>query len=258
MHPALYSWREELPHAAVRVFAYLGAAAVLSIVAAHIVQRGIDRPSQAPSARSQWVDVDKVFPAFALTIPEAAGVPAHYTIHRNLAGSGRIDILTLGERDGTDPYLEVRIYRPGTEIRHFALPQVTIAQAADDFGPMNIRAPSERLDTKFGPLDIVTFDVGRGVPRRCLAFVRHWSDPMLQVSGWFCRGGEFIQRSTLACALDRLTLLSAGSEPKVGALFAKAELNRTFCGQRDPILAPTPKYHLLWKALESRSGPGRP
>src|SRR5690606_2873747 len=87
MHPALYSWREELPHAAVRVFAYLGAAAVLSIVAAHIVQRGIDRPSQAPSARSQWVDVDKVFPAFALTIPEAAGVPAHYTIHRNLAGS---------------------------------------------------------------------------------------------------------------------------------------------------------------------------
>ncbi len=31
MHPALHSWREELPAAFVRVLAYLGAAAVLSI-----------------------------------------------------------------------------------------------------------------------------------------------------------------------------------------------------------------------------------
>jgi hypothetical protein len=61
----------------------------------------------------------------------------------------------------------------------------------------------------------------------------------------------------LACALDRLTLLAAGSEPKVGALFALAERNRTFCGQRDPILAATPKYHLLWKALPTRPKPRR-
>jgi hypothetical protein len=34
--------------------------------------------------------------------------------------------------------------------------------------------------------------------------------------------------------------------------FAQAELNRSYCGQRDPILAATPKYHLLWKALANR------
>jgi len=77
------------------------------------------------------------------------------------------------------------------------------------------------------------------------------------LSGWFCRGGEFIDRATLACALDRLTLISAGSEPKVGALFADAELRRSFCGQHDPILAATPKYHLLWKALATRPEPRR-
>jgi len=55
-----------------------------------------------------------------------------------------------------------------------------------------------------------------------------------------------------ACALDRLSLLSAGSEPKVGALFAQAERNRSYCGQRDPILASTPKYKTLWKALGTR------
>ena len=77
--------------------------------------------------------------------------------------------------------------------------------------------------------------------------MRAYDDPRLQLSGWFCQGGaDFIERSTLACALDRLTLLSAGSEPKVGALFAQAELNRSFCGQRNPILASTPKYQLLW------------
>ena len=88
--------------------------------------------------------------------------------------------------------------------------------------------------------------------------MRAYDDPRLQLSGWFCQGGALsIERSTLACALDRLTLLSAGSEPKVGALFAQAELNRSYCGQRDPILAPTPKYKLLWKALATRPEPRR-
>jgi hypothetical protein len=88
--------------------------------------------------------------------------------------------------------------------------------------------------------------------------VSDYDDPRLQLSGWFCQGGaDFIERSTLACALERLTLLSAGSEPKVGALFAQAELNRSFCGQHDPILASTPKYKLLWKALANRPEPRR-
>ena len=86
-------------------------------------------------------------------------------------------------------------------------------------------------------------------PRKCLAFVRSYDDPRMQISGWFCQGSsELIERSTLACALDRLTLLAAGSEPKVGVLFAQAELNRSFCGQRNPLLAPTPKHRALWKA----------
>ena len=73
--------------------------------------------------------------------------------------------------------------------------------------------------------------------------MRAYDDPLLQLSGWFCQGGaDFIERSTLACALDRLTLLFAGSEPKADALFARSELNRSYCCQRYPILASTPKY----------------
>jgi hypothetical protein len=40
-------------------------------------------------------------------------------------------------------------------------------------------------------------------------------------------------------------------------LFAQAELHRSFCGQHDPILASTPKYRLLWKALATRPEPRR-
>lgn len=252
MHPALHSWREELPRAFVRLLAYVGGAAALSMAAAQLVQyRGAVTPAP-PAVKPQWVDIERVFPAFALSLPEAADMPTHYAVRRNVVGNGRMDILTLGEVDGADPYLVVRIYRPGTEMYRTGLPQIVIAEGAADLAPVNVRAPSETLDSKFGPLSMVTFDAGRGTPRHCLAFVRDWDDPELQLSGWFCRSGSFVQRSTLACALDRLTLLSAGSEPRIGALFARAELNRNFCGQRDPILAPTPKYRLLWKALENR------
>jgi hypothetical protein len=35
----------------------------------------------------------------------------------------------------------------------------------------------------------------------------------------------------------------------VTALFAQAELRRSFCGQRSPLLAATPQHHALWRAM---------
>jgi hypothetical protein len=257
MHPVLYSWRDQLLATLVRMFAYLGGLLVLSIGAAQLFQ---SRPAMGPIKpidRPQWVEIEKPFPAFALAIPEAAGVPAHYAIRHNRAGGGRKDILSLGEPDSAAPYLQVEVYRPGKELRSFAPVAAEIAAAAAGLGPAHL-GRDEPLETKFGPMAIIPFDASNGTPRHCLGFARAWDDPRLQLSGWFCQGGaDFIERSTLACALERLTLLSAGSEPKVGALFAQAELRRSFCGQHDPILAPTPKYHLLWKALATRPEPRR-
>jgi len=211
----------------------------------------------APAHRSPWIEVERPHPAFTLTIPEAIDVPAHYAIRRHAEGGGRKDILELGEPDGAGPYLQVEIYRPGGERKHFAEPEREIASNAAALAPAAIRSDAP-LATKFGPLSIVAFETSKGTPRRCLGFVRSYDDPRLQMSGWFCQGGtEFIERGMLSCALDRLSLLSAGSEPKVGALFAQAELNRSFCGQRDPILASTPKYKELWRALPTRPEPRR-
>jgi hypothetical protein len=252
MHPALHSWREELPATFVRMLAYLGAAALLSMAAAYVFQSPAVMSPVAPVHRSPWNEIDRPFPAFALSIPEAADMPSSYAIRRHTDGGGRKDILGLGEPDGAGPYLQVEIYRPGTEAKRFAGPKAEIVAGASALEPVAIEQSGEPLASKFGPLDIVSFDTGKGVARHCLAFVRAYDDPLLQLSGWFCQGGaNFIERSTLACALDRLTLLAAGSEPKVGALFASAELNRSYCGQRSPLLAPTPKHRALW----SRNAP---
>jgi hypothetical protein len=257
MHPALHSWREELPAYLVRLLAYVGGLAVLSIAAAQFFQSPPVKSAIKPAHKSDWIEVERPFPAFALAIPEASGQPESYAIRRHAVGFGRKDILGLGDPDGLTPYLQVEIYRPGSEIGRFAEPAKTIAEDAAGLGPTNLEPVTEPLVSKFGPLTVVTFGTGKGAARHCLGFVRTFSDPLLQLSGRFCQGGDFIHQSTLGCALDRLTLLSAGSEPKVGALFAQAELNRSFCGQRDPLLAATPKYHLLWKALANRPEPRR-
>jgi hypothetical protein len=258
MHPTLRSWRDELPHSPARVLAYLGALALLSIAAARLSQSPKVISDITPVHRSEWVDIERPFPAFALAIPEAADVPASYAVRRHVEGGGRKDVLGLGDADSAGPYLKVEIYRPGREIRHFADAKTEIVDGAITLGPTEITRAAEPLASKFGPLTIVAFATSKGTPRHCLGFVRTYSDPRLQISGWFCQGGaEFIEQTTLACALDRLTLLAAGHEPKVGSIFAKAELNRSYCGQRDTILAPTPKYHLLWKALANRPEPRR-
>ena len=97
--PALHSWREELPAAFVRALAYLGGGAVLSMVAAQIFQSTpVITAATAIHPQPEWTEIERPFPAFALTIPEAADVPSSYAIRRHADGGGRKDILTLGDR----------------------------------------------------------------------------------------------------------------------------------------------------------------
>ena len=256
MHPALFSWREELPSLFMRFCAYLGGLAVLSMVAARFFQPPPVAPILPP--RPDWVTIERPLPAFALDIPEAARAPASYLIRRNPESGGRKDILSLGEALAEAPYLQVEIYRPGRELPGFAVMPSDLHEHALDAGAVGDFRTEAPLPSKFGPLSIAAFDLIEAPLRHCLGFLRDFDDPPLQISGRFCQGGaDYIERSTLACALDRLTLLAAASESKLGALFARAELNRSFCGEHDPIIAATPKYKLLWKALATRPEPRR-
>jgi hypothetical protein len=257
MHPALHSWRDDLPPILVRFLAYVGGIALLSTIAAHFFQSPPVMDAITPVHRSEWIEVERPFPAFALSIPEAADVPAHYAIRRHAEGGGRKDIISLGQADSAAPYLQVEIYRPGVEQARFGDAKTEIMSGAAALEPAEVTADGDGLASKFGPLSVVTFATTQGVARKCVGFVRAYENPRMQLSGWFCQGSKFgdadyIDRGTLACALDRLTLLAAGSEPKVSALFAQAELNRSYCGQRSPLMAPTPKHRALWGRQAAR------
>jgi hypothetical protein len=64
----------------------------------------------------------------------------------------------------------------------------------------------------------------------CLGFVKSIDDPGLKISGFSCHGDSLpARRAAVGCMLNRLILLTAGSEPKLAELFARAELRRTDC-----------------------------
>ena len=132
------------------------------------------------------------------------------------------------------------------------------AAAAGPVADLHMEAP---LPSKFGELSIAAFDITGEAVRHCLGFLRQFDDPPLQIAGRFCQGGaDYIERSTLDCALDRLTLLAAGSEPKIGALFAQAELNRQLLrrARSDPCRHAQIQAALEGARQSARAAPHRP
>jgi len=141
---------------------------------------------------------------------------------------------------GAMPHLMVEIYRPLAERDGFGSAEEEIAARLQGLDAGSVRSAG-KMETKFGTMSLVQFSLTEPL-RQCLGFVHAYADPRLQILGWHCSSGTAtVERNLAACALDRLTLLAAGSEPKVRELFAHAELKRNICGQRSHLLTPTPK-----------------
>ena len=222
----------ELHATLARTFVYLGALAALGFMAAQF----IPWPDGAVVARpmqQDWITVARPIPAFALSIPEFSDQP-QYAIQRHASGTGRKDILSFEDAGAT---AVVEIHRPGAEAdpdETASIPELRLSAK-----PVLPNA----IETKFGAVTLNEYtDETTDGPRSCLRFARSFDDPRLIVSGRFCNAGiEMVDRGVVACALDHLTLLSAASDPKIGALFARAELKRSFCGQKSVFVAATPK-----------------
>jgi hypothetical protein len=88
--------------------------------------------------------------------------------------------------------------------------------------------PAGLTASKFGPVGL--WRVAEAAPA-CLGFSRDFDAPRLRISGWSCAGKDrAAQQRLIGCALDRLILQSAGNNPELAALFARAELKRSACG----------------------------
>jgi len=227
------------------MIAYLGVLAVIAVTFVLIIMppdSDADETTSEPVFRSDWTRVERPFRAFALSTPEFAQPDPDYAIQRHASGGGRRDIMNWGgaSNEGERSRLMIEIYRPGEEIGDFgdAASEVAIRTAALG-GPYPLQQAPE-LESKFGTFS--TFDfVARPqntAPRQCLGFMRAFEQPRLAITGWHCRAAlEIIDRSVVACALERLALVMAASEPKVTELFARAERQRKPCGQKSSVLA---------------------
>jgi plasmid stabilization system protein ParE len=253
IHPALRSLAHEARAIFVRLLAYAAGIAVLAVMAAELLRTEPVVAAVQPTPRSEWIAVGKPYPAFALTLPDL-GEEAHYAIRRHAQGGGRKDNITFGEPGRSLRYVMIEIYRPGTELERFGDAASEITARAGSLRPAGPARAGLPLDTKFGSASTVEFAVGRFGIGHCIGFVRAFDAPRVQIAGLSCSMNSIVNRNAVVCALDRLTLLSAGSDPDIGKLFANAELKRTFCRQRETLMSATPKreYTLTQAPLRLR------
>jgi hypothetical protein len=231
----------------VRILAYMGALAILAIAAASFFRTPASVAAvEQPAPQPEWVNVERPRPAFDLQMPELGDGAADYAILRRPADGARKDVFSFGAPAAPTPYATAEIFRPGTAGARFIDAPSEIAARIVAFSITDDVEPAGEIDSKFGTVPLVDFAIAvNGRQRRCLGFARPFDQPPMQISGWYCSPGEeAVDRATLACALDRLTILSAGGDPQVAGLFARAELKRTFCGERNPILAATPERNV--------------
>lgn len=246
IHPVLRSFALRRREVIVRLMAYCSGLAVLATILADLLSVApAGTEAVRPSLRG-WTPASRPHPAFAVSHLDLAKKTESYDILRHPQG-GRKDILRWSGGTDEPPIAEIEIYRPGNELGAFA--------AADaDLGPrMGLAGQGEAqtagvIDTKFGPVDLLRFGAAPAANQACLGFVKTFDAPKVRLSGWSCHASSAgAQRIFLGCALNRLTLLSAGNDPKMAELFARAELRRSNCtaaasstdwatGPQEPVL----------------------
>ena len=260
IHPALNGFAAECAATLMRLMAYVGVLGLLAMAGLHFWDELPDAAPPEPIAKAGWSPASRSHPAFAVSSLDLSDKTETYEIFRHPAG-GRKDVLhwtAPGTASGTaqgsalagKPIAELEIYRPGGEFDPSDTANAEIATRMDPQGnpkgnPEGDPKGSSGLeaagviDSKFGAVALLrSSSNASGAKNRatpCLGFIKRLGDPNLQISGWTCQGdGLPARRAAIGCMLNRLTLLSAGNEPKLAELFARAELKRGNCAATAP------------------------
>lgn len=246
IHPVLRSFPLRRREVVVRLMAYLSGLAVLAAIVADLfVVAPAGTEIARPSSRG-WAPASRPHPAFAVSHLDLVKKTAGYDILRHPQG-GRKDILHWSAGADEPPVAEIEIYRPGNELGAFAAADADLGPRMGLAGQGDVQTAGV-IDTKFGTVDLLRFSGTPVANQACLGFVKTFEVPKVRLSGWSCHASSAsAQRVFLGCALNRLTLLSAGNDPKMAELFARAELRRSDCaaaaastdwatGPQEPVL----------------------
>jgi hypothetical protein len=227
IHPTPLSFADECCGMLARVIVYVVALALLVIAGGHLWDQMPAAGALEPAAKAGWSAALRSHPAFAVSQFDLNEKTETYEIFRHPEG-GRRDVLRWAPQ-GQKPVAELEIYRPGAETRPPS-PVAELAARMDPEGPRELEAAGV-IDSKFGPVTLLRPTGNAKSNQSCLGFIKRVDDPSLQISGWSCQGDALpARRAAIGCMLSRLVLLSAGNDPKLAELFARAELRRGGCG----------------------------
>ena len=225
IHPALNSFADECAGTLARLAAYVGVLTLLAMAGLRLWDQLPVAATAEPAAKAGWSQALRSHPAFAVSQLDLPEKTETYEIFRHPEG-GRKDILHWMSQ-GEKPVAELEIYHPGGEFSPSDATGVEIAARMDAQGGLEAAGV---IDSKFGPVALLRLADNAEGAKSCLGFIKRIADPNLQISGWTCHGdGLPARRAAIGCMLNRLTLLTAGNEPKLAELFARAELKRGNC-----------------------------
>lgn len=228
LHLAMAGFADEVVGTFARLFAYVGVLALFAILGlAALGQLPSFRDDEAP-AKTGWSVADRSHTAFSVSQIDSSDKTASYAILRHPEGGRRDVIRWAGDM------AELEIYRPGAE---FDPARSIVSDMAARMGLGEVVSLEEAgtIDTKFGPIALFRPNGTSKPSSSCLGYLKRVEDPQVLISGWSCQGDNVpARRATIACTLNRLTLLTSGNEPKLAGLFAQAELKRRTCGPLGP------------------------
>jgi hypothetical protein len=229
IYPALTSFADECTATLARLLAYVGTLALVAMLGIHLWDQLPVGGSNEPPAKASWSLADRSHPAFAVSQSDFPDKTETYEIFRHPLG-GRRDVMRWTGQ-GEKPVAELEIYRPGDEFSQSGPAFADLAARMEAGGARELEAAGV-IDSKFGTVTLLRRP---GEGGSCLGFLKRLDDPDLQISGWSCPGdGLPAQRAAVGCMLNRLILLTAGNDPKLAELFARAELRRTNCAAASP------------------------
>jgi hypothetical protein len=227
IHPALNSFADECCATLARLFVYVGTLALLAIAGIHLWDQLPAIEITESSATPGWSVASRSQPAFAISQFDFPEKTETYDIFRHPEG-GRKDVLHWAAQ-GEKPVAELEIYRPGGEFGQSGAAVTEMAARMDPGGKRELEAAGI-IDSKFGPVTLLRLAGSTDGARACLGFIKRIDQPLLQLSGWSCQGDSLpARRAAIGCILSRLILLTAGNDPKLAELFARAELKRGSC-----------------------------
>jgi hypothetical protein len=235
IHPALNSFADECCAMLARLLAYVGTLALLAIVGLHLWDQLPGGLGREPAAKAGWSVAGRSYPAFAVSQFDLPGKTETYEILRHPEG-GRKDVFRWAA-SGEKPVAALEIYRPGGESSRSGPASAEIADGidpqegaqGDPQGGHELEAAGV-IDSKFGTVMLLRSAGHAADPQPCLGFVKRFDQPNLVISGRSCQGDAWpARRTAVGCMLSRLVLLTAGNDPKLAELFARAELKRGSC-----------------------------